>query len=123
MKKTVAIVLALALSLALFACGASQTMKDAAGTYKCDKYKYVGDTEWYNEAFDITLNEDGTGTRTTEDYSYDLTWKLDGETFTMTETFLGLTIDYTGALKDGVLDIFNGDLEDILTCEYVLTKN
>ena len=123
MKKTIAVVMALVMALMLVACGASQEMKDAAGTYKCQQSKFVGDTEWVtDEEFTLELKEDGTGTRTTDGSSYDLTWKLDGETFTMTETFLGLTNDYTGTLKDGRLDIFNGDSTDDLTYEYILVK-
>ena len=123
MKKTIAVVLALVMALMLVACGASQEMKDAAGTYKCLQSKFVGDTDWItDEEFTVELKEDGSGSRTTDGNSYDLTWKLEGETFTMTETFLGLTNDYTGTLKDGKLDIFNGDPTDDLTYEYILAK-
>ena len=123
MKKTLAVVVALVMALMLVACGASQATKDAAGTYKCQQSKFVGDTEWVtDEEFTLELKEDGTGTRTTDGTSYELTWKLDGETFTMTETFLGLTNDYTGTLKDGKLDIFNGDPTNDITYEYVLVK-
>ena len=123
MKKTIAVVMALVMALMLVACGASQEMKDAAGTYKCQQSKLVGVNDWEtDEEFTLELKEDGTGTRTTDGTSYELTWKLEGETFTMTETFLGLTNDYTGTLKDGKIDIFNGDPENDLTYEYVLAK-
>ena len=123
MKRTIAVVMALVMALMLVACGASEAQKNAAGTYNFQKGKFVGDNDYAtDESFTLKLNEDGTGTRTTDGISYDLTWKLDGESFTMTETFLGLTIDYTGTLKDGVLDIFNDDPEDIMTYEYILVK-
>ena len=40
----------------------------------------------------------------------------------MTEKFLGMTIDYTGTLKDGELHIYNGDPSSDLTYEYVYKK-
>lgn len=40
----------------------------------------------------------------------------------MTEKFLGISIEYTGTLADGKLDIFNADPNDDLTCEYVYEK-
>ena len=40
----------------------------------------------------------------------------------MEETFVGDPIVYTGTLKDGKLDIFNGDKDDIFTYEYVYVK-
>ena len=123
MKKTLAAVMALVMAFMLVACGASEAQKNAAGTYNFQKGKFVGDSDYAtDEDFTLKLNEDGTGTRTTDGISYDLTWKLDGETFTMSETFLGLTNDYTGTLKDGELDIFNGDPTNDFTYEYVLVK-
>ncbi|MBO4933570.1 MAG: hypothetical protein J5441_00140 [Clostridia bacterium] len=122
MKKTIAAVLALVMALMLVACGSS-ALKDAAGTYKLQQSKFVGDEEWVtDEEFVLELKDDGTGSSTRDGATYDLTWKLEGETFTMTETFLGLTIDYTGTLKDGKIDMFNGDPESDLTYEYVLAK-
>ena len=40
----------------------------------------------------------------------------------MKETFLGMSIDYTGTLKDGELHIYNGEPESDLTYEYVYKK-
>ena len=122
MKKTIAIALALVMALMLVACGSS-AMKEAAGTYKLQQSKFVGDAEWVtDEECTLVLNADGTGTDTRDGATYDLTWKLDGENFTMSETFLGLTIEYTGTLKEGKIDMFNGDPENDLTYEYVLAK-
>ena len=120
MKRTIAVVMAIVMALMLVAGGASH---DDQFEDVLHARKFVGDNDYAtDESFTLKLNEDGTGTRTTDGISYDLTWKLDGESFTMTETFLGLTIDYTGTLKDGVLDIFNDDPEDIMTYEYILVK-
>ena len=52
-----------------------------------------------------------------------MTWTLDGEDFTMQESFLGITMDYTGTLKDGVLHLYNGDPTDEWTYEYVYTRD
>ena len=123
MKRTLAVILALVMALTLVACGASEAQKNAAGTYNYEKGKFVGDADYNtDDDFTVTLKEDGTGFRTTAGTDYDLTWSLDGETFSMTETFLGLTNEYTGTLKDGVLDIFNGDPSQDLSYEYVLVK-
>ena len=121
MKKAAALFLAVFMVVTLVACAAGGP---ELGTYNGVKGKFVGDTEWSTEdEFSIELKAGGKGVFNREGESFDVTWKLEGETFTMTETFLGLSIEYTGTLKDGVLDIFNNDPEDDLTYEYVLEKN
>ena len=128
MKRIFTLMLALAMVLSLAACGGKSGGGDddasasAAGTYKCTQIKLVGDEEWTNEESTLTLNADGTGKQARDDYEFDVTWKLDGENFTMEETFIGDPIVYTGTLKDGKLDIFNGDPEDIWTYEYLYEK-
>ena len=99
-----------------------QDLSKFAGTYTGKYTKLVGDETKNEEVFSVTLEKDGTGTSHREDTDYKMTWKLDGEKFSMTEKFMGITIDYTGTLKDGKLDIFNGDPEDIWTYEYVYEK-
>ena len=125
MKKAIVIVLALVMVFALAACGggASKPMKEAAGTYEGTQCKFVGSTDWVkDEKFSLELKSDGTGTHNRDDMSFDVTWKIDGEDFTMTEKFAGLTIDYNGTLKNGELHIYNGDKTDDLTYEYVYAK-
>lgn len=138
MKKIIHVLLVIALLLTsifvLTACGEEeeesksskkQTLKAAAGNYEGKYTKFVGDTdENKNEEdeFSLELKADGTGISSREGEEYELTWKLKGEKFSMTETFMGLTIDYTGTLKDGKLDIFNGDPKEDFTCEYVYEK-
>ena len=128
MKKILTLMLALAMVLSLAACGGKSGGGDddasasAAGTYKCTQIKLVGDEEWTNEESTLTLNADGTGKQSRDNYEFDVTWKLEGENFTMEETFIGDPIVYTGTLKDGKLDIFNGDPEDIWTYEYLYEK-
>ena len=132
MKKIIALTLIALLAFALCACGGSgggETKAEApadnpaAGTYTGVHSKFVGDTEWSeDEVFSLELKSDGTGTSTRDGASYDVTWKLDGENFSMTETFAGLTIDYTGTLKDGELHTYNGEPTDDFTYEYVYKK-
>lgn len=130
MKKTLKIllvVLALIMGLVLLTgCGDDEKedkkadLSKYAGTYIGSYTKLVGDeTKNEEEEFSLELKADGTGTHKRDDSEYDVTWKLNGEKFKMTETFAGMSIDYTGTLKDGKLDIFNGDPEDIWTYEYV----
>ena len=123
MKKysKILIVAVLALSVLLITgCGSKKDeKKDAAGTYKGTYTKLVGDdTKNTDEEFSLELKEDGTGKHNRDGESYDVEWNIEGEKFTMTDKFGPLTIDYTGTLKDGKLQIYNGDPEDIWTYEY-----
>ena len=131
MKRTAKIdisaLLVLSLVLAFAACGGSSggASNAAAGTYKGVWHKFVGDNEdakVTNEEFSLVLEANGKGKFIRDGAEFDLTWKLDGENFSMTETFLGISNDYTGTLKDGKLDIFNGDPEEPFTCEYYFEK-
>ena len=103
-----------------------QDLSEFAGTYTGLYTKLVGDdsegAKNEDEEFSLELKADGTGTHNRDDYSFDVTWSLDGDKFKMTETFIGDPIEYTGTLKDGKLDIFNGDPEDMWTYEYVYEK-
>lgn len=97
----------------------------AAGMYEGQYGKFVGDPGTKNneeEEFFLELKEDGTGTHNRDGMSFKVKWTLDGEKFSMTETFAGATIDYTGTLKDDKLHIFNGEPENDLTYEYVYEK-
>ena len=130
MKKTLILIFAVILMVSglflLTGCGGNKEELSAfAGTYKGVYTKFVGDPETSkveDEEFSLELKADGTGTHNRDESDFDVTWKLDGENFTMHETFLGLSIDYTGTLVDGKLDIFNGDPDDDFTCEYVYEK-
>ena len=82
--------------------------------------KFVGDANGVtDEPFSLTLNDDGTGVHHRDEMDFNVTWTMEGGAFSMTETFLGMTIDYTGAVTDGALHLFNGDPADDLTYEYV----
>ena len=100
-------------------------LSGAAGTYEGQYGKFVGspDSEKNEEEeFSLELKEDGTGIHNRDEMSFKVKWTLDGEKFSMTETFAGATIDYTGTLKDDKLHIFNGDPENDLTYEYIYEK-
>lgn len=135
MKKVLSLTLVMLLLLSgLFiftGCGKTEDKKEekkqglsaVAGTYTGKYTKLVGDTQMNeDEEFSLELKADGTGVHNRDDYSFDVTWSLDGDKFKMTETFIGDPIIYTGTLKDGKLDIFNGDPENIWTYEYVYEK-
>ncbi len=103
--------------------GKDNSMKDAAGTYEGTYTKLVGDDEKNtDEEFSLVLNEDGTGKHNRDGESYDVEWSLDGEEFTMKDKFMGLSIEYTGTLKDGKLQIYNGDPKNDFTYEYNYEK-
>ncbi len=104
-------------------CGKKADLKAYAGTYKLDYSKYVGDPETAKstEEWTMVLNEDGTGKSNRDGTSYDIEWSIDGENVKVTEKFIG-TIDYNGTLKDGKMDIFNGDKTNDLTLEAIFIK-
>ena len=133
MKKIISIALVVMLLIAglfvLTGCGKDdgnkQDLSAVAGTYKGKYTKFVGDPDTAKndkEEFTLELKADGTGTHNRDDSSFKVTWSLDGENFKMSETFIGDPIEYTGTLKDGKLDIFNGDPNNDLSCEYVYEK-
>ena len=129
MKKTLTLVLTIILMVSglflLTGCGNKEELTADAGTYKGVYTKFVGDDESAkveDEEFNLELKADGTGKHNRDGESFDITWNLEGENFSMHETFLGMSIDYTGTLANGKLDIFNGDPNDDLTCEYVYEK-
>ncbi len=121
-KKMIALLLALVVMAALLAACGDSALKAAAGTYVGQYVKLVGDEEKKTETFSLTLMEDGTGKHSRDGMEFNVTWTLEGETFTMQETFVGDPITYTGTLTEGRLDIFNGDKENIWTYEYVYQK-
>lgn len=128
MKKLIAAVFAVIMICAVFAAcsGKKETaspLAPYAGTYESDYCKWVGASEPDDEPFGLQLNSDGTGTFSRDNNEFKISkWNVDGENFTMTETFLGAENEYTGTLKDGVLTIYNGDPTNDLTYMYVFNK-
>ena len=101
-------------------CGNS----NAVGTYKLEYSKYVGDpdTAKSTEPWTIVLESNGSGKSSRNGANYDITWSISGENIKLSEKFLGITLDYNGTLKDGKLDIYNGDKTNDLTMESVFNK-
>lgn len=120
--KLIVLLLAAAMLVTLLAACGGGGGNSVAGTYKGLYCKWVGDDEQINEEFSLVLKSNGKGTHHRDDFDFDITWKLDGEKFTMTETFLGIELDYTGTLKDGHLELYNGDPSDNFTYMYVYEK-
>jgi len=86
------------------------------GTYT----KFVGDEAQNTEgSFSLDLYDDGTGIHHRDDLDIKVTWALSGSDFTMTENFMGITLDYTGTMDGNTLTLYNGDPEDEMTCMYV----
>lgn len=126
MKKSLNFLFVVALFAMVFTLtGCGKDLSAYAGNYVGERSKFVGDAEWQaadEEPFSLELKDNGKGTFTRDGSSFDVTWELDGEKFTMKETFLALTNEYNGTLKDGKLHIYNGDASNDLTYEYELSK-
>ncbi|MBQ7534372.1 MAG: leucine-rich repeat domain-containing protein [Stomatobaculum sp.] len=87
------------------------------GTYT----KLVGDsddTKNTDEEFSLDLYEDGTGVHHRSGMDFNVTWELKGEEFTMSETFIGSPIVYTGTMSGNTLHLYNGDPTNDFTYEY-----
>ena len=122
--KKVLLVFVLALGVFVFT-GCGKDLSAYAGTYEKEYEKYVGDPETSKdttEPFTLVLNADGTGKSNRDGESYDAEWSVDGEKFTLTEKFGPIKNEYTGTIKDGRIDLFNGDPQSDLTLEIVFNK-
>ena len=126
MKKSLNFLFVLTLAIMVFTLtGCGKDLSAYAGNYVGEQSKLVGDTEWQSaeeEPFSIELKDNGKGKFTRDGESFDITWEIDGEKFTMKETYAGITIEYNGTLKDGKLHIYNGDASNDFTYEYELSK-
>lgn len=126
-KQLIVLLLALTLLTLLFAAceTGNPAMKNAAGIYQGLYTKVVGNQEDAADAespFVLTLKPDGTGTHARDKMEFQVTWSLEGETITVRESFIGITRDYTGSLKNGELHLFDGNPENPWTVEYVYQK-
>ena len=99
----------------------SDPRKDAAGTYKGEYVKRVGQDadQASREDFTLKLKSDGTGMLSRGGAENPVTWTLEGEEFAMRETAPEGERDYTGTLEGGRLDLFRGDPADPDTEELV----
>lgn len=128
MKRTFkSLLLVSVLAVAVFmitGCG-KEDLSAYAGTYEKEFEKFVGDPETSKNTevdWTLVLNADGTGKSNRSGESYDSTWTVDGEKFTFTETFGPIKNEYTGTIKDGKIDMFNGDPKSDITLEIVFNK-
>ena len=122
-KRLLALTLLLVLAATLLAaCGGDPAIEAASGTYVGQYTKLVGDETKTEEEFSLDLTPDGKGVHHRDTMDFKVTWTLEGEDFSMDETFIGDPIHYTGTLKDGELHLYNGDPTDIWTYEYFYKK-
>ena len=117
LKKPISLFLVLFIAVSLNACGSKAP--DVTGRYEVVSAKWEDgsgspDGEW------IELEKNGKGTFYMG-YEFDLEWKLDGEDFTGSVTFLGITESLDGTLKDGVLNVQYGDISYVFTKDGVAT--
>ena len=117
------LVLVAVFSVALLTgCGKADLSK-YAGKYEGQYGRWVGDeTKETDSEFSLELKADRTGSSIKDGATYDVTWSMDGDKIKMTEKFFGLTIDYTGTIKDDELTLYNGPEDEDLTYIYVYTK-
>lgn len=93
---------------------------EALGTFVSVKHKFNADTEWVEDTgWELELNADGKGVSRRDNLELAVTWELNGEDITVTESSIN---EYTGTLKDGELSLFNGDPANDLTCEYIFNR-
>ena len=123
MKKVFLSIMFITLGLVLIVGCGKNNLSAYAGTYKLEYTKYVGDPDTAKsiEEWNLILEEDGTGKSNRDGNSYDVDWEVSGENIKLTEKFIG-TIEYNGTIKDGKIDVFNGDKENALTLEAVFNK-
>ena len=119
--RNILVIIVLVLIIITTGCG---NLSKYAGTYHGVYMKYVGDedTAKSEEEFSLVLEANGTGKSNRDGGSYNITWSCDGENIKITEKFLTLTIEYNGTIKDGKIDLFNGDPSGELTLELVYEK-
>jgi hypothetical protein len=122
MKKVVILMLTLIMCVAVLA-GCGEKGPDVTGKYLVTSSTFFGETSEGNGEW-IELKSGGKGSYysgdsydESEGTTFDLEWKLDGETFTGKVTFLGMSNDCNGTLKDGVLSVTYGDYEYVMTKE------
>lgn len=108
LKTTIAFVMTACMLLFLAACG--EKGPDVTGKYLCVGESYFDEAlQEPSEESWLELKKGGKGTYYSG-FEFDLKWKLDGESFTGTVSFLGMEEPMEGTLKDGVIDVKYGDM-------------
>lgn len=112
-KKLILLFLVLSMALSITACG--DKAPDVTGRYEVVSAKWedgsgTTDGEW------IELKKGGKGTLYMG-FEFDLEWKLNGENFTGTLSFLGIEESLDGTLENGVLSVQYGDVSYVFVKE------
>lgn len=107
-KFAIALLMAIAMLLSLAACG--DKGPDVTGKYICvgESYYDAPLEEPYQESW-LELKKGGKGIYYSG-FEFNIKWKLDGEAFSATVSFLGMEDTMEGTLKDGVIDAKYGDM-------------
>ena len=107
-KFAIALLMAIAMLLSLAACG--DKGPDVTGKYICvgESYYDAPLEEPYQESW-LELKKGGKGIYFSG-FEFNIKWKLDGEAFSATVSFLGMEDTMEGTLKDGVIDVKYGDM-------------
>lgn len=107
-KFAIALFMAIAMLLSLAACG--DKGPDVTGKYICvgESYYDAPLEEPYQESW-LELKKGGKGIYYSG-FEFNIKWKLDGEAFSATVSFLGMEDTMEGTLKDGVIDVKYGDM-------------
>lgn len=107
-KFAIALLMAIAMLLSLAACG--DKGPDVTGKYICvgESYYDAPLEEPYQESW-LELKKGGKGIYYSG-FDFNIKWKLDGEAFSATVSFLGMEDTMEGTLKDGVIDVKYGDM-------------
>ena len=107
-KFAIALLMAIAMLLSLAACG--DKGPDVTGKYICvgESYYDAPLEEPYQESW-LELKKGGKGIYYSG-FEFNIKWKLDGEAFSATVSFLGMEDTMEGTLKDGVIDVKYGDM-------------
>ena len=107
-KFAIALLMAISMLLSLAACG--DKGPDVTGKYICvgESYYDAPLEEPYQESW-LELKKGGKGIYYSG-FEFNIKWKLDGEAFSATVSFLGMEDTMEGTLKDGVIDVKYGDM-------------
>lgn len=111
MKKLLAILLSVVMVMSLVACGGDEKKDDEAdvlGLYICTEVEVEGERIDINliddeNEYSLELKKNGKGVITLENDEFTCTWELDGEDLHIVTD--DESIDSTGTLKDGVIEI------------------
>lgn len=116
-KKIVLVILSLLFVFSLAACGNKDNAKNPnAGKYILTDEKFSNGSGNISEEWTLILNDDGTG-KSSRGVDCDVKWSVDNEKLKLTETMMGLSLDYEGTIKDGVIQLMDDEIR-----MYVFTK-